>query len=106
VDTAGNVGGLLVDADKDLAGVAGETLGLDGAQIVLEGVEANLADLITDDLLVIEVGGGGDLTEDLCSTQHICFERFHCKRLFILAGNQTSNRIVLARAVTNDDNKN
>ena len=65
MDTAGNVGGLLVDANKDLAGVAGETLGLDGAQIVLEGVEANLADLITDDLLVIEVGGGGDLAEDL-----------------------------------------
>merc|ERR1719183_300031 len=29
-----------------------------------KGVEADLADLVADDLLVIEVGGGGDLAED------------------------------------------
>ena len=64
VDAAGNVGGLLVDADEDLAVVAGEALGLHGGKVVLEGVEADLADLVADDLLVIEVGGGGDLAED------------------------------------------
>ena len=93
VDAAGNVGGLLVDANKDLAGVAGETLGLDGAQIVLEGIEANLADLITDDLLVIEVGGGGDLAEDLSFRDKVVpiMHRTYPLQI-ILAGHRILNR--------------
>ena len=105
VDAAGNVGGLLVDADKDLAGVAGETLGLDGAQIILEGVEANLADLSTDDLLVIEVGGGGDLTKDLSLRtiwrNIISIEQFQR----ILAGG-FANRFWRARGSKMEMNKN
>jgi hypothetical protein len=64
MDTSGDIGGLLVDTNEHLAGVAGETLGLHGGEIVNEGAESNLADLITDNFLVVEVGGGGDLSKD------------------------------------------
>lgn len=56
VNTTGNVGRLLLEADHDVAGLVVEALG--GV------VEANALDGITDDLLVVGVALGGDLTED------------------------------------------
>lgn len=47
VHAARNVGRLLVDAHQHLARVAGETLRVDRGEIVHEGVEANLLDLIS-----------------------------------------------------------
>ena len=64
VNATGDVGGLLVDADEDLARVVIEPLRLHGRQVVDEGAESDLADLIAHDLLVIEVRGRGDLAED------------------------------------------
>jgi len=63
-DSSSDVGGLFVDADEDLAGVARKSLGSDGGEIVDEGGESDFADLVADDLFVVEVGGGGDLSED------------------------------------------
>ena len=64
VDAARDVRRLLVDAHEHLAGVAGQALGVDGRQIVLEGVEANFSHLSADDLVVVELGLGRDLIED------------------------------------------
>mmetsp|Transcript_22094 Transcript_22094/g.33597 ORF Transcript_22094/g.33597 Transcript_22094/m.33597 type:complete len:279 (+) Transcript_22094:680-1516(+) len=64
VDTSSNIGRLLVDADEHLASITGETLGINRRKIINEGAESDLLDLITDDLLVVEVGCGRDLTED------------------------------------------
>lgn len=64
VDSPGDIGRLLVDAHKHLAGVARETLGLDGGEIIDEGTESDLTHLVADDFLVVEVGGGGDLAKD------------------------------------------
>jgi hypothetical protein len=64
VNPTGDIGRLLVDANKDLAVVAGETLGLNGREIVNEGAESDLTNLIADNLFVVKVGGGGDLPED------------------------------------------
>mmetsp|Transcript_4551 Transcript_4551/g.8145 ORF Transcript_4551/g.8145 Transcript_4551/m.8145 type:complete len:279 (+) Transcript_4551:742-1578(+) len=64
MDTSGNIGRLLVDADEHLASVTGETLGVNRRKILDKGAESDLPDLVTDDLLIVEVGGGGDLTED------------------------------------------
>mmetsp|Transcript_3573 Transcript_3573/g.7812 ORF Transcript_3573/g.7812 Transcript_3573/m.7812 type:complete len:431 (-) Transcript_3573:26-1318(-) len=64
MDTSGDIGGLLVDADENLARVARETLGGDGAQIVFERVETDFTDLFTNDSLVINLSRGGDFTED------------------------------------------
>mmetsp|Transcript_20892 Transcript_20892/g.35922 ORF Transcript_20892/g.35922 Transcript_20892/m.35922 type:complete len:345 (-) Transcript_20892:24-1058(-) len=64
VDTSGNIGRLLVDTDKHFASFAGETLRVHGREIINEGAESDLLDLVTDDLLVVKVGSSGDLTED------------------------------------------
>ena len=59
-----NVRRLLVDADEHLARLAREALGVDGGQVVHEGVVADLAHLRPDNLVVVEGGAGGDLAED------------------------------------------
>ena len=64
VHAAGNVGRLLVDADEHLARVAREALRVDRREVVLERVEADLLDLVADDLVVVELRARGDLTED------------------------------------------
>ena len=64
VDTSGDIGRLLVDADQNLAGVARETLGGDGAKIVFEAVESDFTDLFTNDGVVIDLSGGGDFSKD------------------------------------------
>lgn len=54
--TLGNIGRLLLDGDKDVAGLVVEAL--------LGVVIADVFDGIADDLLVVEVGLGGDLAKD------------------------------------------
>jgi len=56
VDSLGNVGGLLLNGNHDVAGLVVEALG--------RVVVADLLDSTTDDLLVIEVGVGRDLAKD------------------------------------------
>ncbi len=56
VETLSNVGRLLLDGDENVAGLVVEAL--------IGGVVANVLDGTTDDLLVVEVGLCGDLTED------------------------------------------
>lgn len=56
VDTTGNVGGLLLKGDHDVAGLVVEALG--GV------IEANALNSVADNGLVVGVGLGGDLTED------------------------------------------
>lgn len=56
VKTLGNVGGLLLDGNKDVTGLVVETL--------VRVVVANLLDGVTDNLLEVDVGLGGDLTKD------------------------------------------
>jgi len=56
VETLGNVGRLLLDGNEDVAGLVVETL--------VGAVVTNVLDGLTDDLLVVETGLGGDLTED------------------------------------------
>jgi hypothetical protein len=56
VDTLGNVRGLLLNGDDDIASLVVEALG--GVII------ANLGDGLANDLLVVDGGLGGDLTED------------------------------------------
>ncbi len=56
VETLGNVGRLLLDGDEDVAGLVVEAL--------FRRVVADLLDGVTDDLLEVEVGLGGDLTEN------------------------------------------
>ncbi len=52
----GNVGGLLLDGDEHVASLVVETL----AGVI----EADVLDGIADNLLVVKVGLGGDLSED------------------------------------------
>jgi hypothetical protein len=56
VETLSNVGGLLLNGNKDVAGLVVETLGRVIITDVLDG--------ITDDLLVVQPGIGGDFTKD------------------------------------------
>ena len=56
VEALSDVGRLLLDSDENVAGLVVEAL--------VGGVVADVLDGITDDLLVVEVGLGGDLTED------------------------------------------
>lgn len=56
VQTLSNVGRLLLNGNEDIAGLVVEAL--------LGVVVTNVLDGISDDLLVVEVGLGGDLTED------------------------------------------
>ena len=64
VNSAGDIGRLLVNAHEDLAVVTRETLGLDRREIIDKGTESDLTHLVTDNFLVVEVGGGGDLAKD------------------------------------------
>ena len=56
VDALGNIGALLLDGDDDVAGVAVDAL--------VGGGVAGVADGGADDVLEIDLGVGGDLTED------------------------------------------
>lgn len=56
VETLGDIGGLLLDGDEHVTGLVVETLG--GV------VVANVLDGVSDNLLVVEGGLGGDLAED------------------------------------------
>ena len=56
VETLGNVRGLLLNSDEQVAGLVVKTL--------LGVIVTDVLDGITDDLLVVELGLGGDLTED------------------------------------------
>lgn len=56
VETLGNVGRLLLNGDENVAGLVVETL--------VGAVVTNVLDGLTDDLLVVKAGLGGDLTED------------------------------------------
>lgn len=56
VKTLSDVGGLLLDGDEDVAGLVVEAL--------LGRVVANVLDSVTDDLLVVDLGLGGDLAEN------------------------------------------
>ena len=56
VQTLGNIGGLLLDGDEDVAGFVVETFG----RIVV----ADVLDGIADNLLVVDTGLCGDLAED------------------------------------------
>lgn len=56
METLGDVGRLLLNGNKDVAGLVVETL--------VGAVVTNVLDGLTDDLLVVEAGLGGDLTED------------------------------------------
>lgn len=56
VKTLGNIGALLLNGNEDVASLVVEAL--------LGRVVANLLDGVTDDLLVVDLGLGGDLTED------------------------------------------
>lgn len=64
VNTSGNVGRLLVDTDKDLAGVTRQPLRRDGTQIILEAIEADFTDLLTNDSFVIDLTGRCNFTKD------------------------------------------
>ena len=57
VETLGNVGRLLLNGDEDVAGLVVEAL--------VRVVVANVLDGVTDDLLVVDLSAGRDLTEDL-----------------------------------------
>merc|ERR1719326_2001466 len=61
VHTTCNVRRLLVDAHQDLAGLVAETLGVDGAEVIHVGVVTDALDCLTDTLLVVDLGLGGDL---------------------------------------------
>ena len=56
VQTLSDIGGLLLNGDEDVAGLVVEAL--------VRAVITNVLDGIADDLLVVDVGLGGDLTED------------------------------------------
>jgi hypothetical protein len=78
VNTLGNIGALFVDGNEDVASVEVETCNEDGelwvvrhiinysgSKFTLGGViETNPLDGITDNLVVVEDGGGSDFTED------------------------------------------
>ena len=56
VETLGDIGGLLLDGNEDVAGLVVETL--------LGRVVTDLLDSVTDDLLVVDLSLGGDFTEN------------------------------------------
>jgi len=56
VDTLSDIGGLLLDSNNDVAGLVVNTL--------LSIIVADLLESVADDLLVVNVSLGGDLTED------------------------------------------
>lgn len=56
VKTLGDIGRLLLNGDEQVAGLIVETLG----RVII----ADALDSLTDDLLVVELGLGGNLTED------------------------------------------
>lgn len=56
VETLSNIGRLLLNSDENVAGLVVESL--------LGRVVSDTLDGVTDDLLVVNVGLGGDLTED------------------------------------------
>jgi hypothetical protein len=56
VETLGNVGGLLLDGDEDVASLVVEAL--------LGSVVSDVLDSLADDSLVVDLSLGGDLTED------------------------------------------
>lgn len=56
METLGNIGGLLLDGNQNVASLVVKALG--GV------VVSNVLDGISDDFLVVEAGLGGDLTED------------------------------------------
>ena len=56
VETLSNIGALLLNGNEDVASLVVEAL--------LGRVVANVLDGVTDDLLVVDLGLGGDLTED------------------------------------------
>lgn len=56
VKTLGDIGRLLLDGDEHVAGVVVKAL--------LRGIVADVLDGVTDDLLVVNGGLGGDLAED------------------------------------------
>lgn len=56
METLGNVGGLLLNGNEDVAGLVVEAL--------VGAVVTNVLDGLTNDLLVVETSLGGDLTED------------------------------------------
>jgi hypothetical protein len=56
VKTLGDIGGLLLDGDKKVKGLVVETLG--------RVIVTDVLDSVTDNLLVVDLGLGGDLAED------------------------------------------
>jgi len=56
VDSLGDIRGLLFDGDEDVAGLVIESFG--------RIVESNSFNGISDDLLVVEMGFGGDFSEN------------------------------------------
>ena len=54
VHSLGDIGRLLFDGDEDVHGLVVEAF--------LRGIVADLFDGVTDDLLIVEVGRGGDLS--------------------------------------------
>ena len=68
VKTLSNVGGLLLNGNQDVASLVVEAL--------LGGIVADVLDSATNDLLVVQVGLGGNLTEDhnhTCKGQRVRF---------------------------------
>jgi hypothetical protein len=64
VDSSGDIGGLLVDTDKNFAVVARQTLGLDRAQVILERIESNFTNLFANNGFIVDLSGGGNFTEN------------------------------------------
>ena len=56
METLGDIGGLLLDGDEQVEGLVVEALG--------RVIVADVLDGLADDLLVVELGLGGDLTKD------------------------------------------
>lgn len=67
VETLRNVRGLLLDGNEDVARLVVETL--------VRVVVADLLDRVSDDRLVVDLGSGRDLTEDLESVR-ACWEKW------------------------------
>mmetsp|Transcript_69808 Transcript_69808/g.145924 ORF Transcript_69808/g.145924 Transcript_69808/m.145924 type:complete len:433 (-) Transcript_69808:35-1333(-) len=68
VDASGDVRALLVDADENLASLVRETLGVHRRQIVNVRVEPDLGHHTSDNLVIVNLGLGGDLT---CDHDHV-----------------------------------
>mmetsp|Transcript_32439 Transcript_32439/g.46110 ORF Transcript_32439/g.46110 Transcript_32439/m.46110 type:complete len:200 (+) Transcript_32439:847-1446(+) len=64
VNSSSNIWRLLVDTNQNLAGIAAQTLTVDTAEVINEGVETDLTNLFTDDGFVIDLSRGGDLSEN------------------------------------------